>query len=132
MDISLVIISITTLFIAWALARIISRIQGLEKHMKNLKSRIQSIEKARSSQYQTGQQVGMFKPGDDIAPQTPSGQTGKVGAKFLCPFCKFEYDSSLDRCPRCHHLNIEKIRSGRSGGSKSAPPSSNSSQGTDF
>lgn len=130
MDISLVIISVTILFLAWALERITSRIRGLEKHMKNFRSRLQTIEKSLpSQQYQQAQQGGLFKTAVDESQLTP--QTQKTASKIFCPFCKFEYDISLDRCPRCHHLNIEKIKAGRSGGGKPSPPTGNP-QGTDF
>ena len=125
MDIQIVLIAIVILIIAWALERIVAKIQNIEKHIAGIRTRINNLEKRLTA---TSQMVSPTNPGYYSRPQQPQRASSSAGRSstsrthrrisasasskntVVCPFCGTEFDAELDKCPKCHHINIEKYK----------------------
>ena len=130
MDIQIILIAIVILVMAWALERIVAKTQNLEKHILGLRTRLNNLEKRITSASQSPSAVAQSyysssrprQTSKNVPPTTPKPRNSGVRATsgkntVICPFCGTEYDADLDRCPKCHHINIEKYKV-----KKSAPP----------
>ncbi len=124
MDIQIILIAIVILIMAWALERIVAKTQNLEKHIAGLRTRLNNLEKRlTSAAVQPGQTVQNYytataKPSVATRPAKASSRKKKKFSAdsdsdkntVVCPFCGTEFDINLDRCPNCHHINIEKYK----------------------
>ena len=131
MDIQIILIGFVILVMAWALERIVAKTQNLEKHILGLRSRLNNLEKRLASASQSPASVAQSyysatRPSKARkaapSPSRPSPTRTKPSPAtsartVVCPFCGAEYDISLDRCPKCHHINIEKYKVKKGGSS---------------
>ena len=129
MDIQIILIAIVILVMAWALERIVAKTQNLEKHIAGIRTRINNLEKRLTAASQT---VSPTNPSYYSRPQQPAQQPQRASSSagrssisrthrrtsasassknaVVCPFCGTEFDAELDKCPKCHHINIEKYK----------------------
>ena len=115
MNIGVVLIAFSVLIMAWALERIFTKMQTVERHLKGLRKRVKMIEQRvvkRDSQsgksLRTKTAVGPSPAQSATSfskpkPKAPAGET-------VCTFCGTKYSMELDKCPKCNHINIDKYR----------------------
>ncbi|MCD6595750.1 hypothetical protein J7L68_08780 [bacterium] len=123
MNIQIVLIAFSILIIAWALERMFTKIQSMERHVKGMRSRVNILEKRilASSKKSTPEykpsKVRQQKPRRTVShTQSPKSATSFAAIKpdnpktVVCAFCSTEYPADADKCPKCNHVNIEKYR----------------------
>ena len=126
MGIQIILISFSILILAWALKRMLAKIQSMERHIKGMRSRVNLLERRLTST------TKKFTP--EYKPSKPRQQTRSVTKNIgatehttkpmktsravkpekpkvvVCPFCGTKFPADADRCPNCNHINIEKYR----------------------
>ncbi len=119
MDVEIILIALSILLIAWALERIFGKIQSVERHISGLRKRVKAIEQrvakvsSQSQQAQRGTEKRRVIGAPAQTTQVKKSEK-ELPATTVCAFCGTEYDMSLNKCPKCHHINIEKYRLQRS------------------
>ncbi|RKZ31612.1 hypothetical protein DRQ33_06925 [bacterium] len=123
MTIEIVIISLAILIIAWALEKVFARLQSMERHMHGMRSRVKNIERrlthekeptkpqAYTPPTQTQRTTAFTSKSKSVDSAIPPESANSSSAnQSVCAFCGAEFDKGLDKCPKCHHINIEKYR----------------------
>ena len=115
MNIGVVLIAFSVLIMAWALERIFTKMQTMERHLKGLRKRVKMIEKRvvkggsqndKPSRVKTAVGASSTQSATSFSKpkqKAPAGET-------VCTFCGTKYSMELDKCPKCNHINIEKYR----------------------
>ena len=122
MNIGVVLIALSVLIMAWALERIFTRIQTVERHIIGLRKRIKTIEKRVMKGKTSTAKPSTATRTIGFAPQNtnPKPKQKSMPTETVCSFCGTKYSMELDKCPKCNHINIEKYRVRRNTSSKNA------------
>ena len=121
MNIEVILIAVSVLLIAWALERIFTKVQSVDRHIRGLRRRVKAIEKRIMSSASSSSESPRVKrapigatPANPkktpTAAQLRTQPKQKTIKQTVCAFCGTKYDAELQKCPKCNHINIEKYR----------------------
>lgn len=115
MNIGVVFIAFSVLIMAWALERIFTKMQTVERHLKGLRKRVKMIEQQvikRGSQNSksSGARTTIGMSATQNATSFAKPKQKPSPGETVCTFCGTKYSMELDKCPKCNHINIEKYR----------------------
>ncbi|MBN1754816.1 hypothetical protein JW877_01250 [bacterium] len=127
-EIEIIIIAVVILVIAWIITRLNSQISQLKDDINLLRKRLLILNTrldkagsgtfpARSEQDKSRNAYGIDADSSEnwesnnLAPQVKNylEQKEKSGTQTICSKCGKEYSPELDKCPKCHYINVEKF-----------------------